>query len=111
MPTYGISCGIAPAALVGFTTLRRQSDIHMRNSERADPWLKTNTVSARLRRRRLDEPSVCTCVAPKGETPAAAPQEMLRIFETITSEHDVGLFRRFEIMRYRHVKRGIPIRT
>ncbi|AJA65347.1 MULTISPECIES: hypothetical protein [Bradyrhizobium] len=47
----------------------------------------------------------------KGETPAAAPQEMLRIFETITSEHDVGLFRRFEIMRYRHVKRGIPIRT
>lgn len=47
----------------------------------------------------------------KHETPAAAPQEMLRIIETITAEHDVGLFRRFEIMRYRHVKRSIPTRT
>ncbi|WP_164934615.1 hypothetical protein [Bradyrhizobium zhanjiangense] len=34
---------------------------------------------------------------------------MLRIIETIAAEHDVALFRRFEIMRYWHVKRGIPI--
>ena len=43
------------------------------------------------------------------ETPKAATQEMLRIIETIAAEHDVALFRRFEIMRYWHLKRGIPV--
>ncbi|MGY3585580.1 hypothetical protein ACVIGB_005365 [Bradyrhizobium sp. USDA 4341] len=32
---------------------------------------------------------------------------MLRIVEMIAAEHDVALFRRFEIMRYWHVERGI----
>ena len=45
----------------------------------------------------------------KDETPTAATQEMLRIIATIAAEHDVALFRRFEIMRYWHVNRGIPI--
>ena len=43
------------------------------------------------------------------ETPKAVTQEMLRIIEAIAVEHDVALFRRFEIMRYWHVTRGIPI--
>jgi lysophospholipase L1-like esterase len=43
------------------------------------------------------------------ETPTAATQEMLRIIATIAADHDVALFRRFEIMRYWHVSRGIPI--
>lgn len=41
------------------------------------------------------------------ETPTATTQEMLRIIEMIAAEHDVALFRRFEIMRYWHVERGI----
>jgi lysophospholipase L1-like esterase len=45
----------------------------------------------------------------QNETPTAATQEMLRIIETIAAEHDVALFRRFDIMRYWHVKRGIAI--
>jgi acyl-CoA thioesterase I len=43
------------------------------------------------------------------ETPTAATQEMTRIIEVLAREHDVALFRRFEIMRYWHVNRGIPI--
>jgi hypothetical protein len=35
-------------------------------------------------------------------------REMLEIIETIAAEHDVALFRRFEIMRHWHVDRGIP---
>jgi lysophospholipase L1-like esterase len=43
------------------------------------------------------------------ETPTAATQEMLRIIDMLAREHDVALFRRFEIMRYWHVNRGIPM--
>lgn len=42
------------------------------------------------------------------ESPTAATEEMLRIINMISTEHDVALFRRFEIMRHWHVDRGIP---
>lgn len=42
------------------------------------------------------------------ETPKAATQEMLRIIDMIAAEHDIALFRRFEIMRYWHANRKIP---
>jgi acyl-CoA thioesterase I len=43
------------------------------------------------------------------ETPTVATREMLRVIDMLAVEHDVALFRRFEIMRYWHVERGIPI--
>lgn len=42
------------------------------------------------------------------EVPRAPTEEMLKIIETIATEHDVALFRRFEIMRHWHVSDGIP---
>ncbi|MGY3442837.1 SGNH/GDSL hydrolase family protein [Bradyrhizobium sp. USDA 4473] len=45
----------------------------------------------------------------KDETPTATTQDMLRIIETIATKRDVALFRRFDIMRYWHINRGIPI--
>jgi acyl-CoA thioesterase I len=42
------------------------------------------------------------------ETPTAATQEMQHVIDMIAAEHDIALFRRFEIMRYWHVDRGIP---
>jgi lysophospholipase L1-like esterase len=46
---------------------------------------------------------------PDKRIPTVATREMLRIIETITAGHDVALFRRFEIMRYWNLTRGIPI--
>ena len=57
----------------------------------------------------LMNPQYAPALLQKDETPTAATQEMLRIIETIAAEHGVALFRRFEIMRYWHIKRGIPI--
>jgi acyl-CoA thioesterase I len=42
------------------------------------------------------------------EVPTAPTREMLEIIEMIAAEHDIALFRRFEIMRHWHVDRGIP---
>jgi acyl-CoA thioesterase I len=44
------------------------------------------------------------------DTPKPATREMLGILEAVAAEHDVSLFRRFEIMRYWHVQRGIPLK-
>ena len=43
------------------------------------------------------------------DAPTPATIEMLRIIEMLAAEHDVALFRRFEIMRSWHVDRGIPL--
>ncbi|MFH0303566.1 hypothetical protein AAFX91_42040, partial [Bradyrhizobium sp. 31Argb] len=40
------------------------------------------------------------------ERPTAATEEMLRIIGKISTEHDVALFRRFELMRNWHLDRG-----
>jgi hypothetical protein len=42
------------------------------------------------------------------EVPTAPTREMLEIIKIIAAEHDIALFRRFEIMRHWHVDRGIP---
>ena len=46
---------------------------------------------------------------PDKKTPTVATHDMLCIIETIAAEHDAALFRRFEIMRYWNLTRGIPI--
>jgi lysophospholipase L1-like esterase len=43
------------------------------------------------------------------ETPTPATREMLHIIDMIAAEHEIALFRRFEIMRSWHIDRDIPI--
>ena len=42
------------------------------------------------------------------ELPTRATQDMLAILEEVAKNSDVGLFRRFEIMRYWHLNNGVP---
>jgi lysophospholipase L1-like esterase len=43
------------------------------------------------------------------EMPTPATLEMLHIIDMIAAEHEIALFRRFEIMRFWHIDRDIPI--
>jgi acyl-CoA thioesterase I len=43
------------------------------------------------------------------DAPTPATREMLTIIDLLVAEHDIALFRRFEIMRSWHLDRGIPL--
>jgi hypothetical protein len=43
------------------------------------------------------------------DLPTPATKEMLQIIDRLADEHDIALFRRFEIMRSWHKDRGIPL--